>query len=468
MKLDRFGELIGKAAQKFEPYSAYRPTPLNLKSLVQFGKTAAASKSFAFLKKELPIRIASMLKEVRCLPGSFLRTNAVLKIAQMYDDMFETLLKYEKCSPDRPSVISEFTDDLQTIIQRNSDVVALMAIGIKEMKERQGFSSDEEKWLDYFLDRFYISRIGIRTLMTQHTLLYGPVLRETESHIGCIDPECSPLRLAVTAYSYARLICSRVYGRSPGCNIHVLDCVSDKMCSTREFFVSVDDSGQPSESCELFDQLPSCAGLRVHGRDVTFCYIPGHLFHALFELYKNAMRAVMERWADESDLPELQMVICLAPEDLTIKLCDRGGGMARHIADQAFKYTFTTAAHLAPSVDISCSPDGTIHETLRSGQTELNTDPENATYSPLAGRGHGLPLSRLYTRYLSGDLRLISVEGYGTTSFIHLKHLPEAANELLPIFSRTSQAVYEHQEVDCDWITGNGFNRSAHFVYPSH
>ncbi|KAF8570435.1 hypothetical protein P879_00583 [Paragonimus westermani] len=132
--------------------------------------------------------------------------------------------------------------------------------------------------------------------------------------------------------------------------------------------------------------------------------------------------------------------------------------MARHIVDQAFRYIFSTAAHLAPSVDISCSPKDTIRETLRSGRPELGTDPENATYSPLAGRGHGLPLSRLYTRYVNGDLRLISVEGYGMTAFIYLKRLPEATNELLPIFSRTSRTIYEHQEGECDWITGRGFH----------
>ena len=38
-----------------------------------------------------------------------------------------------------------------------------------------------------------------------------------------------------------------------------------------------------------------------------------------------------------------------------------------------------------------------------------------------AGYGHGLPLSRIYARHLSGEISLTSVEGYGIEALIYLK-----------------------------------------------
>jgi pyruvate dehydrogenase kinase 2/3/4 len=47
--------------------------------------------------------------------------------------------------------------------------------------------------------------------------------------------------------------------------------------------------------------------------------------------------------------------------------------------------------------------------------------------TPLAGLGYGLPLSRLFARYFGGDLQLISMEGYGTDAFLHLRNVGDAA-----------------------------------------
>lgn len=41
----------------------------------------------------------------------------------------------------------------------------------------------------------------------------------------------------------------------------------------------------------------------------------------------------------------------------------------------------------------------------------------------LTVRRYGLPLSRLYARFFGGDLRLISMDGYGTDVYIHLNKL---------------------------------------------
>jgi len=61
--------------------------------------------------------------------------------------------------------------------------------------------------------------------------------------------------------------------------------------------------------------------------------------------------------------------------------------------------------------------------TLDSFGNEVSTSDADAA-SPLAGLGCGLPLARNYARYFGGDLTLLSAEGRGTDSFIHLPRFP--------------------------------------------
>ncbi len=69
----------------------------------------------------------------------------------------------------------------------------------------------------------------------------------------------------------------------------------------------------------------------------------------------------------------------------------------------------------------------------------------------LAGYGYGLPMSRLYARYLHGDLIVNSYDGYGTDAIIYLKANPSEASELLPIFNKTSTKQYKQSVPTSDW-----------------
>ena len=67
---------------------------------------------------------------------------------------------------------------------RHNHVVPLMALGVAQMKEDLGARYSDENFpeIHQFLDRFYMSRIGIRMLIGQHISLHTPKEHQKEEH----------------------------------------------------------------------------------------------------------------------------------------------------------------------------------------------------------------------------------------------------------------------------------------------
>jgi pyruvate dehydrogenase kinase 2/3/4 len=163
-------------------------------------------------------------------------------------------------------------------------------------------------------------------------------------------------------------------------------------------------------------------------KDLTFPYVPGHLSHIVFELLKNSLRAVVERFGPENEdrFPPIKIIVVEGKEDITVKISDEGGGIARSAIPLIWTYMYTTM----------------------EGQN-IDQDFQASDFkAPMAGFGYGLPLSRLvrrslsicssallltivkYARYFGGDLRLISMDGFGTDVYIHLNKLSSSAEPL--------------------------------------
>lgn len=62
-----------------------------------------------------------------------------------------------------------FTQTLVNIRNRHNNVVPTMAQGVVEYKEAFCVDSVVNQHVQYFLDRFYMSRISIRMLINQHS-----------------------------------------------------------------------------------------------------------------------------------------------------------------------------------------------------------------------------------------------------------------------------------------------------------
>ncbi|MGH0152529.1 UNVERIFIED_CONTAM: hypothetical protein FKN15_045692 [Acipenser sinensis] len=165
------------------------------------------------------------------------------------------------------------------------------------------------------------------------------------------------LSLKVNAYESARFLCDQYYLGSPELEIEEINSKCQK-------------------------------------EPISMVYVPSHLYHMLFELFKNAMRATVETHESSPSLPPIKVMVALGDEDLSLKMSDRGGGVPLRKIEKLFSYMYSTAP--TPQVD-------------------------HSERAPLAGFGYGLPISRLYAQYFQGDLQLYSMEGYGTDAVIYLK-----------------------------------------------
>jgi len=178
-------------------------------------------------------------------------------------------------------------------------------------------------------------------------------------------------------------------------------------------------------------------------------YVPSHMHHILFELFKNAMRATIEHHGEDcSSYPPVQVTVIKSRDDLSIRVSDRGGGIPRKNIERAFHYLYTTAPH--PVLPVS--PDENENDFRPSG---MDAGGSGASPVAMAGYGYGLPLSRIYARYFDGDLTLSSLDGFGTDAVLFLHTEASLAKERLPVFHhKGSEKIYEAHKTPDDWTSG--------------
>lgn len=83
-------------------------------------------------------------------------------VQSWYERSFQEILEFEKSESEDEKVRMKFTQTLVKIRNRHSNVVPTMAQGVLELKETHVVDQQTEHSIQYFLHRFYMSRISIR------------------------------------------------------------------------------------------------------------------------------------------------------------------------------------------------------------------------------------------------------------------------------------------------------------------
>ncbi|KAI9454777.1 mitochondrial branched-chain alpha-ketoacid dehydrogenase kinase-domain-containing protein [Lactarius psammicola] len=421
---------------KIHHFASFPQTGVSLQQMVLFGQNPSQGtllRASQFLLEELPIRLAHRAKELDELPHNLSHMPSIQKVKNWYAQSFEDLINFPPMSlpPDIRSALNQadislpmstpnlsfeedqygrisdstngngnghnrghlripienryyakttntewppevhdynkrFTQTLESIKKRHDPTVTTVAQGVLEWKQNQkaqNIGLDVQAWLD----RFYMSRIGIRFLIGQHVALN--TLDPHPDYVGIICTRANVHDIVHEAIENARFVCEEHYGMFKGPPVQLI-----------------------------------CP------KDLHFSYVPGHLSHICFELLKNSLRAVVERYGHDKEdaIPPIKVIVVEGKEDITIKLSDEGGGIARSAIPLIWTYMYTTMEGQHIDQDFQAS--------------DFN--------APMAGFGYGLPLSRLYARYFGGDLRLISMDGFGTDVYIHLNRLSSSREPL--------------------------------------
>lgn len=271
-----------------------------------------------------------------------------------------------------PEVIDyneQFTRALEKIKKRHDAVVTTVAQGVLEYKRARSGENIQAD-VQRFLDRFYMSRIGIRILIGQHIALArtsqntpsnfdggaAAVLEgssghqggndlqvagtatgahddpEQEKYVGIICTNTNVGAMAHEAIENARFVCEEHYGLFKGPPVQLV-------CPKNLTFMYVPSHLNVSRF-----------GVELRSRNLALTKLlhvpyPRHTQHMLFELLKNSLRAVVERYGveNEESFPPIKVIVVEGKEDITIKISDEGGGIPRSEVGLVWTYMYTTA-----------------------------------------------------------------------------------------------------------------------------
>jgi len=274
-------------------------------------------------------------------------------IRSLYFDAFRKL----RAVP--PEEEERFRSMLQDIKRRNANMLFHVMRGVRTMRAKHALTEEQ---VNRFLDEFLTARIGTDILSSQYLAITRP-----DSPTSVVTPDCDPVDVVRTAAGDAATLCRHHYGWSPP--------------------IDIVDVGQ-----------------------VRFPFIKQYLNYIMFELIKNSLRAVVERYGsrEAAEAYPIRVVVCGDDDTIVLRVSDCGGGIPLDDMDQVWSYLYTTAKPACEDVSSVDSDD------------DDNDSDDDRGIAPLAGFGCGLPLSRNYACYVGGWLELHSIPEYGTDTYLYL------------------------------------------------
>jgi pyruvate dehydrogenase kinase 2/3/4 len=293
MILRRYSSTITNIYNDINLLSKKPQTSINLNSLIEYGNLKNKQKvvqASQYLHNELPIRFAHKIKDLDSLPYDLYKNIYINTIRNWYITSFYDIrdTSYPKDFNDSLKMVNT----IDKIYDRHSPTLITMANGIQSIRNEK--IDINENQIQEFLNKFYMSRIGIRVLLNHYSMTF-----KDTSNYGIINTNCSPYNILKDVIT----------------DIHI-------MCENSDI-----------------DIVP----IEINDNLITFPYISSHLYYILFEVLKNSVKATYD--FNKKNIPPVQINILNDNNWIIIKISDLGGGIAPESYNKMWNYFYTTSEH---------------------------------------------------------------------------------------------------------------------------
>lgn len=400
-----------------------------------FGRSLTESRlisSANYVRTELPARIAHRIRDMQQLPYVVVTNPNISEVYDLYYTAFDTFRKVKEIKTLEDN--DRFCKTINSMLKAHLTVIPKLAMGILECG---GLMKSED--LDKFMNTILRSRISRRVIAEQHLAL-------TETfHSDSFSPS-------------AKLSDSEFIGEV------FLKCVAKEV---------VERCGQTIHEIarQAYGEDVPLPKIKIAGHlEAHFPFILSHLEYIIGELLRNSVQSAMERYERTppekrpQTLADIEVTICEAQQNVTIRVSDQGGGIPREVMPYLWSFSkgpqtgkllenLAQVPHMAATMQelqlkeadehhhhhTSTHTHRTKHGSGRTGSRTHDSPGYGDSIHPSASHGNslstlsrrppnlrlgmGLPLSRVYAEYWAGSLTLHSLEGYGVDAFLQVSKL---------------------------------------------
>mmetsp|Transcript_32491 Transcript_32491/g.58301 ORF Transcript_32491/g.58301 Transcript_32491/m.58301 type:complete len:374 (-) Transcript_32491:25-1146(-) len=336
-----------------EQYAFQEPHHLTVGDLIAKGSCPQDPiESAQYVHAQLPIRLAQTIRTIQSLPFIVGVNPYVNDVYYMYWDAFQVIHKFPPIT--RRSHAEEFSELLFYLLAKNKGQVKILAKGISEVRAKGQIKRLKSDYLDHFLDAFLREVLIRRILVATHIAVDGEVA-EAADWVGIFRRHCKPAESLRSAMDNITHTCMAEFGVAPAFTV-------------------------------------------TGNMDATFMYPPSHLNFILTELLENSAQAVLTRQLRTGKICAPIEATIRKGDGLEIVISDEGGGLPKDKKEKIWTYGYR--GHTPAD-----------EPAVFSKTTDVPAMPQAQKVA--GGPGFGLPLARVYIKYLGGDIMLQSTNGYG-------------------------------------------------------